>query len=412
MRLVLFVLITLFVAIVVTIAAIDNPGYVLIARAPWSIEMPLTLFVPLLLVCGFAVYLLGYGLVRLMRIPHDVAHWRTRRHVHRARVSLAQGFIKLIDGDFAAAEAELIAGLRHGELPLLNYLAAAYCAQEQGMIEKRDEYLANAQRSDTQHASAVSMMQARLQQSAHQSEQALATLTELRRLQPRNRYLLELLADVYQELRDWTGLADLAPALRSQGVLPHAEIDALELRAHRELLQLSLPSGSQDILARAWEAVPKPLRRHPSLLSIYGRQLIQQNEMREAEAVLRAALDDNWDSELAALYGEVYGEYPGEQLAHAETWLSSHPDDARLHLACARLALHANDLAKSRSYFDKAISLNGPADAYRELGALLERLGEKDKAITIYRRGLEAQAMEHPSARRNNNPPPRYKLVR
>jgi HemY protein len=412
MRLVLFVLLTLFVAIVVTIAAIENPGYVLIARAPWSIEMPLTLFVPLLLVGGFVVYLFVYGLVRLMRIPRDVARWRTRRQVRRARTAMAYGFIKLIDGDFAAAEAELIAGLRHGELPLLNYLAAAYCAQEQGMIEKRDEYLANAQRNAEQHASAVSMMQARLQQSAHQNEQALATLTELRQSQPRNRYLLRLLVHVYQELRDWTGLAELTPELRSQGALPHTEIDALELRAHKELLQLSLPSGSQDVLARAWNAVPKPLRRHPGLLAIYVRQLIQQNEMQEAESVLRAALDDQWDSELAALYGQVYGEHPGEQLAHAESWLSSHPDDAGLHLACARLALHTNDLAKSRTYFDKCIALNGPTDAYRELGALLERLGEKDKATTVYRRGLDAQAAERPNARRNSNPPPRYKLVR
>jgi HemY protein len=412
MRLVLFVLLTLFIAIVVTIAAIENPGYVLIARAPWSIEMPLTLFVPLMLVGGFIVYLFIYGLVRLMRIPRDVARWRTRRQVRRARTALAYGFIKLIDGDFAAAEAELVAGLRHGELPLLNYLAAAYCAQEQGMIEKRDEYLANAQRNADQHASAVSMMQARLQQSAHQNEQALATLAELRQSQPRNRYLLRLLVNVYQELRDWTGLAELTPELRSQGVLPHTEIDALELRAHRELLQLSLPSGSQDVLASAWNAVPKPLRRHPSLLAIYVRQLIQQNEMQEAESVLRATLDDQWDSELAALYGQVYGEHPAEQLAHAESWLSSHPDDAGLHLACARLALHANDLGKSRTYFDKCIALNGPVDAYRELGALLERLGEKDKATTVYRRGLEAQAAERPSARRSSNPPPRYKLVR
>lgn len=412
MKLVLFVLATLFVAIVITLAAIENPGYVLIARTPWSIEMPLTLFVPLMLVGGFVVYVLGYSLVRLMRIPRDVARWRTRRQVRRARAALAHGFIKLIDGDFVAAEAELIAGLRHGELPLLNYLAAAYCAQEQGMIEKRDEYLANAQRNATQHASAVSMMQARLQQSARQNEQALATLTELRQSQPRNRYLLRLLAHVYQELRDWTGLAELAPELRNQAALPHVEIDALELRAHKELLQLSLPPGSQDVLAHAWNVVPKPLRRHPSLLAIYARQLVQQNEMQEAETALRMALDNQWDSELAALYGQVYGENPSEQLAHAESWLSSHPDDSGLHLACARLALHANDLAKSRAYFDKCIALNGPIDAYRELGALLERLGEKDKATTIYRRGLDAQAAERPNARRSNNPPPRYKLVR
>jgi HemY protein len=412
MRLVLFVLVTLFVAIVLTLAAIENPGYVLIARTPWSVEMPLTLFVPLLLVGFFLAYAVFYALLRLARIPRDVARWRTRRQIRRARAALSHGLIKLAEGDFAAAEAELLTGLRHGEAPLLNYLAAAYCAQEQGAIEKRDEYLANAQRGAPQHTLAVGMMQARLQQLACQSEQALATLTELKRSQPRHRHTLKLLTQTYQELHDWTGIVELAPELRSQAVLAFVEIDALELSAHKELLQLTLPSGSHDVLARAWSAVPKTLRQHPTLLAIYTRQLIRQNDMQQAESVLRAALDKGWDSELAALYGQVVGEHPSEQLTQAETWLVAHPDDAGLHVACGRLALRANDLAKARIYFEKSIALGGPVEAYRELGALLERLGEKDKAITTYRRGLEAYIPERPGARRNTEALQRYRLVR
>lgn len=412
MRLVLFVLVTLFVAIVVTLAAIEDPGYVLLARAPWSVEMPLTLFVPLLVAGFFAAWAALIGVFRLMRIPRDVARWRARRQLRRARAALAHGFLRLIEGDFTAAEAELLGGLRHGELPLLNHLAAAYCAQEQGQIEKRDEYLANALRSAPQHAFAVGMMQARLQRAAQQNEQALATLAELRQTQPRNRYLLRLLAEVYQDLRDWTGLAELVPELRAHAALAAGEVDALEVRAHRELLQLTLPSGSRDVILRAWNAVPKPLRRQPSLIAIYARQLIQQNEMQEAEAVLRAALEGQWDAELVTLYGQVYGEQPTEQLAHAESWLAAHDDDAALAVACGRLAVYANDLAKARAHFERAISLNGPADAYHEYGGLLERLGEKDKAASVYRRGLDAHLSERAGPRRSSGMGLRYRLVR
>ncbi len=412
MRLVLFILATLFVAMVLALAAMENPGYVLIARAPWSVEMPLTLFVPLLLVGFFVAYGAFYGVMRLTRIPRDVARWRARRQTRRARAALAQGFIKLAEGDFAAAESELLASLRHGDAPLLNYLAAAYCAQEQGSIEKRDEYLASAQRSAPQQALAVGMMQARLQQFANQNEQALATLTQLKQSEPRHRYLLKLLVQAFQELRDWTGIVELVPELRSQGALPHVEIDALELRAHKELLQLTLPSGSHNILAQAWTAVPKALRQHPVLLAIYARQLIHQNEMREAESVLRAALDRAWDSELAALYGHVHSEHPSEQLAQAEAWLAAHADDAGLQLTCGRLALRANDPPKARDYFEKSIALNGPAEAYRELGGLLERLGERDKAITTYRRGLEQSASERNGPRRGIGIGARYRIVR
>ncbi len=412
MRLVLFILATLFITTLIVLAALENPGYVLIARAPHSIEMSLTVFV-LLLAVGFVVtYGVGYGLFRLMRIPRDVMRWRLRRQVRRARVTLANGLTKLSEGDFAAAETELLAGLRHGDSPLLNYLACAYCAQEQGTIEKRDEYLANAQRSAPQHALAVGMMQARLQQLAHQHEQALATLAGLKQAHPRHRQLLKLLAEVCQELRDWTGLAELVPSLRNHAALKPAEIDALELRAHKELLALTLPSGARDVLARAWGAVPKTLKRNPTLLAIYARQLLAQTEMQEAESILRAALDAEWDSELAALYGHVHGEQPAEQLAHAEAWLAGHPDDAALSVSCGRLALRANDMTKARGYFEKAVALDAAPDAYRELGQLLERLGEKDKALSAYRRGLDAVTAERPGARRNNSAPPRYRLVR
>jgi HemY protein len=76
------------------------------------------------------------------------------------------------------------------------------------------------------------------------------------------------------------------------------------------------------------------------------------------------------------------------------------------------LALRANDLAKARIYFEKSIALGGPMEAYRELGALLERVGEKDKAITTYRRGLEAYSPERSGARRNTEAMQRYRLVR
>ena len=56
-------------------------------------------------------------------------------------------------------------------------------------------------------------------------------------------------------------------------------------------LKQSLPSGSLAVLNRAWTAVPRHLRRHPLMLAAYARHLMQQNQMDEAERVLRDALD-------------------------------------------------------------------------------------------------------------------------
>lgn len=392
MRIVLVVIGVLLAAILATLYALDNPGYVLIARAPWSVEMSLTTFVLLALLGAGALYLLVYLIVRLMRIPQDVARWRSGRHERQARESLYQGLIKLAEANWPEAEASLLAAMRSSEMPLLSHLGAACVNQGQGNLEKRDEYLAAAHRSAPQHNIAIGMTQANLQYLAHQSEQALATLSELRRLAPKHKHVLKLLAQVHLELRDWPNLAELVPALRSHAVLTSKEIDALELRAQRELLTLSLPSGSRDVLQKVWNAVPKHLRRHPSLIAIYARQLIQQNEMNTAEELLRGAIETQWDETLVELYGQARSDLPNEQLEAAESWLGMHPESTKLLFTAGRLAIYSSRDQKARGYLEKCINLRGPAEAYRELGGLFERAGDKDKALAYYRRAAEVYA--------------------
>ena len=79
MKLLIFIILVLFGAVSLGLIAMENPGYVLIAREPWSIEMSLTVFVILQLVGSVALYLLLHMLVRLWNTPLEVARWRTKR---------------------------------------------------------------------------------------------------------------------------------------------------------------------------------------------------------------------------------------------------------------------------------------------------------------------------------------------
>jgi HemY protein len=394
----IFIIVLLFTAALVAFYAMDNPGYVLISRAPWSIEMSLTVFIPLMVVGFFLFYLLLFFIVRLWRIPRDVGRWRGKRQANKARASLIEGLTNLAEGNWVEAETQLLAGMRHGDTPLLNYLGAAMACEGLGNNEKRDEYLALAHKNAPQHDLAIGMTQAYLQHQAHQLEQSLATLNELRTEAPKHRQVLKLLAQVHLELRDWTGLIGLFPDLRQSYGMSTKEIDELELQAHRELLKLSIPSGRPGVLEKAWNAVPKSIRRHPSMIAIYARQLIQQNEMAQAESALRAAIEDNWDPLLVELYGLTQGPNPADQLETAEGWLTTHRDEPKLLLTLARLAARNNQDSKARGYYETCLSQHGPVEAYRELGNILEKLGEKDKALNYYRRGLEMVASERLAA--------------
>lgn len=388
MKLLAFVIVILFAATGLTLFAVENPGYALLARSPWSVEMPLTLFVILLLVLIAITYFVIYGLVRIYRIPRDVARWRTLRHNRRAQESLNQGLLRLAEGNWVEAEKGLLSDLRFNDQPLLNYLGAALAAQGQNDPEKRNEYLSLAHQHGRSRDLAIGMMQAYLHHLAHQQEQALAILTHLRVSFPEHPQLLRLLASVYRELKDWTSLANLTPQLRRARVFPPSELEAIELQASRELLMLPLPSGSMAVLEKAWRHVPEHLHHHPALIEIYAHHLIRQHEADKAEAVLRDAIIRSWNENLVQLYGRVRSRDIAVQFEAAQSWLGMHQNSAGLHLALGRLAQQSKLKAKAKEHFEKALTLRESPEVYLELAALLEQSGLTDQAREYYRRGL------------------------
>jgi HemY protein len=384
-----FIILVLFVAAALALLALDNPGYVLIARESWSIEMTLVVFIALLLISVLGLYALWHLLVRIWKTPREVAEWLRRRNARRARAALVNGLINLVEGSWAKAEKQLLSGLRDGETPLLNYLAAARAAQEQGQTEKRDEYLSLAHQHAPEQGLAIGMLQAQLQFQARQYERALASLAQLRVNSPKHPHALYLMAQVYRELRDWESLANLIPDLRRTKAASAHDIEAFEWQAHRELLTLSPPTRAGGALEQAWNAVPNHLRHKSEIVALYARQLIAQETMDECEALISTALERGWSDELARLYGLTRTGNPAAQLETAEGWLQMHADNPDLLLTLGRLARHNKLDGKARVYLERAVTLQAPLAAYYELGQLLEHMGERDQALVCYRRALE-----------------------
>lgn len=396
MKLLGLVIVTLFIAISLALFAVENPGYVLLARPPWSIEMPLTLFAILLLLGMAGLYLTFYLVARIWQIPREVARWRQLRRSRRAQEALTQGLLHVVEGHWAKAEKRLLADLRYNQNPLINYLAAAFAAQGQGDNEKRNEYLSLAHQCAQGHDFAVGMAQAQLHYRSHHYEQALAILNELRAQEPDHPQILRLLAPVYRDLKDWTGLANLLPDVRRHNAMPVAEIEALELQAHRELLIPSPPAGASAVLDKAWSTVPASLREHPILLDIYVRHLIAQQEMDKARKLLEDAIAKQWDEGLVYLFGRVRSNDPAGQLAVAERWFAERGEDATLLLTLGRLALYNNSKAKGREFLERSLAVRELPEAYIELANLLEQAGEADKATQHRLRALKLYSGEEP----------------
>lgn len=385
MKPLLYIVALLFVAISLAMVAMEDPGYVLISRAPWTVEMPLSLFVLLTLVGVGVLYLTVYWALRLIRMPGDVARWRQLRHQRRAQESLHQGLIELAEGDWLQAEKRLLADLRFNHKPLVNYLGAALAAQAEGDFAKRNEYLANARRSAGQgeHRLAVGLMQARLQLAAHEHDAAFATLNELRAEHLENPQLLRLLAEAQHATGDWAGLVELLPELKRQKAVAPSTLERLETDTHRELLSLSPPG--EAALQQAWRLVPPERSGDPALVEPYARHLIGQRQMDSAADILRTTIERGWSERLVRLYGLAHSSDLQVQLAHAERWLAGHSDSPGLQLCLARLLFAANQRGRALEHAQRAFELQPSPETQRELALILAAEGRHQEACEHYR---------------------------
>ncbi|MGH8166875.1 MAG: heme biosynthesis protein HemY, partial [Woeseiaceae bacterium] len=124
----------------------------------------------------------------------------------------------------------------------------------------------------------------------------------------------------------------------------------------------------------------------------YFAGLIRTEQHDKAEKEIAAELKREWHGPLVRLFGMIESRDPAKQLTRAEGWLKTHPDDADLLLASARLCLKNELWGKARSYLETAISLKPSPEAYQEYGRLLNKLGEGDAAAEAYKDGLSLVA--------------------
>ena len=140
----------------------------------------------------------------------------------------------------------------------------------------------------------------------------------------------------------------------------------------------------------AWSRLTRRQRRDPVLQAAHARALINTGAKDVAERFLRKSIARHWNGELVRLYGHAHSKQIEEQLRRAEQWSGSHKDDPDLLMTLARLHLEHNDRDKARDHLLEAVRLGGSREGYLELGLLLESMGESDKALQCYRRGLQS----------------------
>lgn len=389
MKLLVGVVVVLLAAGGLALVLMRDPGYVLIGYGHWTVETSVAVAAAVAAILFAVLYYALRTVSNLRRLPTRVQRWRRLRHGERARRSLSRGLVQLAEGNWQGAERTLLRHVDDSDTALLNYLGAARAAQQRGDSQRRDYYLQQAHKHMPEADIAVGLTQADLQLAQGQYEQALATAMHLQQVAPHHAHVLKLLAKLYRQLNDWERLRQLLPELRKRKVFADGQLEQLTRQVHLE--RLAAAAGSHDLtrLRETWSDVPRDLRRDASIIAVYVRHLLTLGEGAAAERLLAEALDQGWDEELIRLYGLAEAADAGQQLSRAENWLKQYPHDRSLLLTLARLALRNRLWGKARIYLESSIGHGAQVEAYRDMGALLERMGDRESAMEYYRKGVE-----------------------
>ena len=392
MKLFIFVLAALAAFVGLWFFAHQDSGTVAVDMLGIQRQIPGWMAIAALLI-GFSVfYVLFRVLGAVLGAPKTIKKSVAKGKVDRAHNSTARGYSSLIEGDWKKAESTLLSNIDHHPNPVLNYLAAANAAQQREDYDARDRYIISALDSSPRDRLAIGLTKARLQYQAGQIEDALETLTKLRRLAPNNPRVNRLLVEVGRQAGDWEGVNRSLKAARNTKALPAEEIHEIELESDRRLLALPPSPGSlnpeKDIDSR-YKQLPIARRGDPRVLEAYAQELMKVGAFDKAEKAVRKSLNKRWDQGLVTVYGRIESSAPEEQLKHAESWAANHPDDPDLLLTLGRLAIQNKIWGKARTYLENCIAHGGQEGAHRELGQLFEQLGESELALNTYRSGMD-----------------------
>ena len=353
-----------------------DPGYVALRIGDTLIEMSGVTFA-LALIATYVLIRLGVRLVRARRLWRET---QQERRFQKARRSLARGITEMSEGEWAAAEETLSRSAKDAEQPTAHYLVAARAAELQGAYQRRDDLLSRALDIAGERRAPVLIMQAELLLKHHRTDAALATLEQLENCGEQNARGLLLLARVYRQTGAWEKLQALEPRLRNTRGIGTAVADDTVAQIYLDRLKALGSKADRDALANAWKTTPKSLARRPDIVIAYARAAMACDDHATAESALRDLLDEQWDEAAVLALGEVEPAEPLIALERAERWLPEHRNDGALLLTCARLAMQAELYGKARSFLETSIAIRPRLEAYQLLAALMEQLGERDRA--------------------------------
>ena len=388
MRVLIWILLILALAIGVSLLVGNNEGYVLIVRPPYRLELSLNLLLILVVLAFASLHLLLRFIHYARDLPANVRAYKENRRIRLGHASLLEALHALSQGRYQIAQKSASKALDLGEDPSLTALIAARASHKLKQKGQRDYYLAEAERLAPDAEVARLLLQAELLLDDRLYSQALDVLQQIEKIEHRFIPALRLELKVQLRLNNWEQVLVLLQQLEKHDGMESWQAREIRLQAHQHLIERH--GHNLNTLMNYWKRVPAEDKLNTRIAKLAADAFIRLNAGNQAQEVLEMSLTREWDSELAAKLGDCASANPQKQLQQAEHWLLSHEQDAKLLLALGKMCMRLELWGKAQSYLEASISVQPCAEAHLTLARLLDNHGETDAANRHYRLSVQA----------------------
>lgn len=387
-RLLLFTLGALLLGAAVIWLMEQDQGYVLISLGTVSIEMSFWLGI-IIFVASSSLFIWLLLLLRWLLAAGGVRQWWLARRAVKQTSKTAKGLLEYLSDDWSEANRLLQHSIKDPSLSMVSQLFAAKAVANDEKLDDAKQLLKQFINDHPENKVYADLLLAELLIKVSDIDQAYEILVSLK---TQNKKSLRLLAEVYCLQSNWNALSDLMPKIKRQSAVDEKTLETLKINCYCGMLAAidgNLPANTRgQKLESIWSNIPRAFRQIPEVVATYVQGLAAADHPEKALSILSKALKNQWHHRLIEVYGRLEIKDGTKQLAMGEQWLVQYTNDANLLLALGRICRRMGFLGKAKDYMKSTIAIAPSAQAYHELAAILELLGDVKNSSESYRKGL------------------------
>ncbi|QIR15768.1 heme biosynthesis HemY N-terminal domain-containing protein [Shewanella aestuarii] len=375
--------IIILVGLCVTPYILEAKGYIYIAIWDYQIETSI-IFGLFALIALFITLEVSKKLIMwLLTLALSSRYLPERWRVKKAKKQTLIGALALAEEDWPSAEKAMIKGAASGELPALNYFAAARAAQHQHKITERDNYLAKAEADPLAKVAALTTRTRYLLQEG-ELDKARELLNQLNPTSKSKDPVLKIALDLYQAQQDWSAVKLILPLLAKRKILTDEKLTQLTEQANNILLQQAAEQSNEE-LEKTWGWLSKSERQNPTTLVSYLLGLCQHQRSHDALKILYKNIKTNPVDYLFDAVPQITTAHDADIRKLLGKFEQSHQDNVNYQICMAKLAQQTRDMQLAKTHWSNACRIAPSRANWLALAQTQEQLGDNIMAMQSYR---------------------------